>query len=342
MPQTTHIRPMDESLSLLQLMQAFEALTQQTNPLERLPVEAEKLRLIQAFEALILNAVHLYTPPLQNSEQGWLEALKQHGRDMLYYFLLWLGMIQNAATGYLFWLDLFSLMPTLSNPMVVFLSICCMIFGSGLFYSFEVTFLQDALGITGSNTELSRLLDLYSEQLHATSAIHQWLTSMHMWSVEPEQYDGYLRLTTLINQDLQIKQAKMGHYPESLLKQMLKAMALTFGAFSTIAGSYVATNTLLTTFASCWVGTPLGWALILTAMIVDLGFYYAMGATSTAQLINPDFDHYQTLKKEFESFQTTFPGELHAMKGIRHRFFERKPMQDASTQTSESLNVIIH
>ena len=67
-----------------------------------------------------------------------------------------------------------------------------------------------------------------------------------------------------------------------------------------------------------------------------------MGATSTARLINPEFDHYQTLKKELALFQTTYPEELHTVRNIKHRFFERKPMQDASTQTDEGLNPVIH
>ena len=347
MPQTTpacNTLPLVtiEPRTLAHLIQAFERLSQPNNTLERLSAETEKLLIIEALETIILQETHRYIPPLPRAEQHWQDALEQRGREILYYFLLLLGMIQNAATSYLFWLDLFSLMPALSNPIVIFLSVCSMILASGLFYSFEVTFLHDAIGINGSNTELSQILELYSKQLNTARDINQRLASMHMLPIEHEQYDGYLELIGLINQDLQVKHASMGHYPESTLKQVLKAIALTFGAFSSAAGSYVATQSLLTTFASCWVGTPIGWGLILTAIVVDLGFYYAMGATSTARLINPEFDHYQTLKKELALFQTTYPEELHTVRNIKHRFFERKPMQDASTQTDEGLNPVIH
>ena len=328
----------DEQCAILHLIQAFEALSQQTNALERLLVEAEKLRLINAFETIIRQNIQLYHPPLPHEEQYISEAFKQCCRDVLYYFLLFVGLIQNAATVYIFWFDLFSLIPAISNPIVIFLSIFNTVLSSFLFYSFEVTFLHEALGITGSNTALSQLLELYSQQLQSTCAINQLLSSIHMLPVNHAQYDHYLQFITLINQDLRLKYVAMGNYPESILKHILKVVALVFGALSSITGSYVAVNALLTTLAASWVGAPLGWGLIITAIVVDLGFYYAMGATSTARLINPDFDNYQELKKELGLFQVAHGDDLYAIRTIKNRFFERKPMQDASTQTEETVS----
>ena len=342
MPQTyarTTTPPvMGEQYDIQQLIRAFEPLLQPTNAPEKLSVETEKLRLMHAFETMIHQDIQRPPPPLPHEHGLLYEAFKQHCRDMLYYFLLWVGLIQNAATTYVFWSELFVLIPAISNPTAVVLSIVNTVFAGFLFYSFEVTFLHEALGMTYSNTALGELLALYSEQLNTTRAITQQLRSIDMMPVHHAQYDGYIQLVTLIRQDFQMKHAAMGGYPESLLKCILKGVALAFGAVSSIAGSYVAVNVLLTSLAASWIGTPLGWGLIMIATVVDLGFYYAMGATSTARLINPEFDNYQDIKKELGLFQGTPLDDLNTSRSIKNRFFERKPMHDASTQTDETLS----
>ena len=343
MPQTyarTTTPPvMDEPSDIQQLIGAFEFLLQQTNAPDRLIVEAEKRRLIHAFETMVHQDIQRHPQPLPHENALFYEAVKQYGRDMLYYFLLLVGLIQNAATSYVFWSEFFVLIPAISNPtMVVFLSVFNTLFAGFLFYSFEVTFLHEALGMPNTNTAFSQLLALYSEQLNTSRAVLQILTSFHMLSVRLAQYDGYIQLMTLICQDFRIKHEAMGCYPESFWESLLKVIALAFGAFSSIAGSYVAVNALLTTLAASWVGTPLGWGLMMIAIVVDLGFYYAMGATSTARLINPAFDNYHDLKKELGLFHSTPLNDLRTIRSMKTRFFEQKSSQDACTQTDETLS----
>lgn len=327
--------PRLEENIILQLMQAFERIPCPTDSLDRLSIETEKLRIIKAFESIIHQKIDPKNPTIPQQEESVVDVFQQYCRQVLYYFLLIVGLFEDAAEGYVFWLELFSLLPRIPHSMLVFLSISSTILGGFLFYSFEVTFLHDAIGIHGSNTELSQLLNLYSKQLETTLLINQMLSNVSILLIENNEYDDYLQLLAQINQDLRIKHAAMGHYPESNLKYILKMIALTFGACSSIASSYITAHALLTTLAASWVGMPIGWALMMTAVIVDLGFYYAMGATSTARLINPEFDNYQEIEKELGLFTKRYQDDLNHIRTIKNRFFERKPTRNASTQIDE-------
>ena len=327
----TVIKP-DDTRTTLELMNEFKALSMQDN----LTAEKQKLDIIHAFEKIIKKAL----PP----QYRLAESLKPDAdfpmdptvRDALYYFMFAFGLFESVAGSYLSGAALFSLIPGISNPALMISSLVFTILSSVLFYAFEVTFLKEALGISSINTDFTEKVKTYSSQLNTTIAINRLLATIHVQDMNTALYDEYVQLTGLLNQDLRNKLANMGQYPESLLKNVLKIGVLAFGALSSIAGSYFFANSLMAMVAASWVGTPIGWTVVILTVIAGLGFYYAMDATSMIRLVNPAFDTYATLKQDLERFEAVYGNDLNDVRLTKNRFVEKKPMQDCGTQTDYS------
>ena len=48
----------------------------------------------------------------------------------------------------------------------------------------------------------------------------------------------------------------------------------------------------------------MGYLLIAITIIANLGFFYAMGASSVVKIMNPEFDDLKALKKNFNNFNS--------------------------------------
>jgi hypothetical protein len=324
----------DATLGIPQLKAKYRSLCIPANSKERVALEQQKLTLIKAIDNKIRTEVSL-RPTVANQEPPAPSKLKKMSWKALYYFLLLFGLFEDTAGSYLASTALLALLPGLFNPFIMITSILYTVLGCILFYAYEVSFLKDALGIPYTNSNAHQLLVTYSEQLKAIKTINQHITSVPIITIDDEEYDNYLQLVALLNQDLQIKYNAMDSYQESTAKKILKFGVLAFGALSSITGSYFMATYLLALMSTALIGTPVGWGIVVLAIIAGFGFSYVMGNRGLARLFNPDYNNFKELKKELRLFQEEYPPQLEQAKAIKDRF-KVKVMHDAETQTLPS------
>ena len=218
-------------------------------------------------------------------------------RLMLYYFLIPFGVLQDAIGSFLFSSTLFALIPTISSPVVIALSVLYTVLDCILFFAFEVSFLKPALGLDIKTNELGSALDIYSQKLKATIEINALITNVKLINTAPEFYLKHKTHALKCNQEITELKNKMGDDKESIPKKILKWGVIGFGILSSIAGNYFMATSLLTALCAPLLGTPIGWGIIILSILGGLGFYYAMGATSMINLVNPDRMKFKELKK---------------------------------------------
>lgn len=330
--------PTDDGVCVSVLIFEFNAVMQQMASGDLLVLNEQKLRLIKRLETMINQHVPLQFRPKPTHEKNNTALLQETCQQLFYQFLLVFGLFQDAIGSYLFWNALFLLIPSISNPVLVVVSLFCTFLSSILYYAFQVAFLKDAFNLAHDDTDLGLLLASYSSQLEAIIAINQVLSSMWMLPIDNAVYDEYAQLLTLLNQDLRDKHATIAAYTETTFKQILKASTLAFGALASVASSYFTSNLLMGILAASLVGTPLGWALTLLSIVADLGYFYALGATSMAHLINPDLDNYQTFKNNLSEFNATYQNDLTEIRSIKRCCFFKEQQESGNPAVLDELN----
>lgn len=300
--------------SIKKLISEFKLLTAQQ--------EQRKLEIIEQFELIIKNEVN-FTPRTYSPTKL---AEIHTPQEALYYLLLSLGLIKNAVGSYLYANTLFALVPDISNPLLVCLSFVYLVVNSILFYAFEISFIKEALNIMDPSTDLSLLIDTFSKQFKTTLVINRLLRDMSMMFVEDATYNQYLELARLINKDLGEKHNKLGAYEESTPKYCLRMAVLAFSGLTSVAESYFLAKSLMTANAASLVVTPVGWGIITLSIVVDLAFNFAMAVSSIMQLVNPDYENYQSLKKELVHFdEKACEDNLVNLHNMKNRFVEKRP-----------------
>ena len=328
MTVSTDIKIAYSSLSIKQLIDEFKQLA----PLQ----EEKKLHIIEAFEAIIKHELILKSPRLSLIEKQSDVPFLVKPQEALYYLFLALGLIKNSVGSYMYGNTLFALIPGVSDPLLVFLSLIYLAVNTVLFYAFEVSFIKEALGIMDASTDLSLLLDIYSKQFKTTLVINKLFFTLPMLLVDDSTYDEYVELVTLINKDLEFKRKNMGSYQEPTFKYYLRIGVLTFCGLTSVAESYFVANALMAAIAASLAVTPIGWGIIMLSISVDLAFNYAMAVSSMMQMVNPDYDNYQSIKKEWAQFdEKACQDNLVEVKFIKSRFLVK---QDLSLFSHPSAN----
>jgi hypothetical protein len=321
----------DESWNIIQLSNAFDALVSQTDAHKRVDREKMKLLIMQIVEQKIkkeMSGFAVVRPMAEKSKQGVMQWLS---KQALYLCLLSFGVFENTATSYFFGFTLFSLIPALSNPILMIAAAIYTVLEGVLFYIYEASLLEVALGVSQRNWEPHRLIKLYTEQLQISKQVNQRLTSIPILVMKNDVYDAYVKFTGLMNKDLQVKCKAASEAESSILRRIIKAAVLLFGAVSSVAGSYFLVIAMMSILAAPLVGTPVGWCIILLTVVAGLGYHYAMGTTSMSRVLSSDYDQFQTLKKEWAEFQETYSYDLSKVQTIKHRFKEKKE-EGVSTQ----------
>lgn len=155
--------------------------------------------------------------------------------------------------------------------------------------------------------------------------------------MEDKLYQDYQSVVTTLNTDLNTKFQSLQSYEEPLSKKILKIAILGFGMITNIASSYFMFNAVLKVWAATLVGTPLGWGILILAILVELGFYYAMIATSILRLLNSDHDKFNVLKNELNIFEQEHL--LFFSKALKKQEFNLRYriVHDMATQTEPSM-----
>ncbi|NBX85169.1 MAG: hypothetical protein EBQ95_06150 [Gammaproteobacteria bacterium] len=219
----------------------------------------------------------------------------------LYYFLVTFGLIEQCAGSFVFGASLFGLIPGLSKISLIAISLVYTFLDSLLFYAFEVTFLKEALGIESLNSEFKEMLKIYQEQLYYIE-----LLNIHIEALKRNPNFNHTILDTLekINQDIIEKCETMQDHPLSTISQCVKYGVLSFGVLANVAESYFLAHSFLILLTPTLAFTGMGYLLIAITIIANLGFFYAMGASSVVKIMNPEFDDLKALKKNFNNFNS--------------------------------------
>ena len=275
-------------------------LTQFSNirSLQRQAQETKKLLIIQGLKRQ-LNAKlgHNDTNSVSNPKE--CRAMSY----FVYYFCLFGGFIQIGSESYLFGSTLFALIPGLVNPWLLVVSLVYVALDAILFYAFDAAQLRDALNIEYTSTGVSKLLETYADQLQEVKELNDMLIQPTVFSkLSCEEYKEYIACLKSFNDDLLLKQKKIGVYPESNWRKFCKSAIWLFGAFSSVAGDYFIANALLGLINSSLIGTPVGWVIIVLLTISGLGLYCAMEGRSVAHFVNPDFQVFKSLKNDLTLF----------------------------------------
>lgn len=283
---------------VLKLLKDYQKLSRDTNEENRLESEVLKLEHIKLIECNLKR--DLYLLPARGIS---VAVQPPQYRKKLYYSLMILGTLNDAARNYMFGSALISLIPNLAQPLRIILSILYIVFEAILFYGFEIALLKDALAISNTSTNLSSYINTNIEQVRTVTRINQLLVHIQVLDMDDKQYQDYHSLVAVLNADLHTKLHSLQSYEAPWYKKTFKVAVLGFGVITNIASSYFLFNAVLTTWAATLVGTPLGWGVIILAIVVELGFYYAMGAASILRLLNSDSDHFNVLKNELSMFE---------------------------------------
>lgn len=282
---------------VLKLLDDYQKALQYCNKENRLQIEKIKLEHIQRFELNLKQDLRLPIFGLNPQER-----IDNHYKKALYYVLMTLGTINDAARNYMFGSALISLIPKLSPPMRIMLSILYIFFEATFFYAFEVALIREALGISDQKTDSSDYMSVNIEQARSITRINRLLVSIQVINMDGQLYENYQLVVTQLNCDLNIKLRFLQAYEESFSNKLIKSVVVGFGAITNIASSYYLFAAVLRAWAAKLLDTPTGWALILLAILVELGFYYAMGAASILRFMNTDHDNFNVLKNELMMF----------------------------------------
>lgn len=217
----------------------------------------------------------------------------------LYYGLIGFGLLEQCAGSFVFGFSIVSLIPGLPKFSILLLSAIYTLLDSILFYAFEITFLKEALGIESVESELTQLILLYKQQLCLAKQINIHVNALKITDACSTEH---LELLKMINQDLIDKYQQMQNKKISIYREILKYGVLTFGVCANIAESYFFAHTFLLLLSSTLPFSGLGYLIIAITITANLGFFYAMGASSVIKIIHPELSDFQELKKELQFF----------------------------------------
>lgn len=252
--------------------------------------------------------------------------------QLLYWSLMVVGLLQQAVGSYLFATTLFSTIPGLLTVLLKGISIVYVLFDAIIFYAFNACFLKKALNLPQQSDNLDSLLKIYAEQLLITTELNQSLSSLLVLKMDKKQYEYYVELVVLMNQDLRRKNIKMQNYSDSSFNKVLKYGVIGFGLLSNIANSYYLGIAFSAVIAPV-VGPFLSSVIIYLTIISGLSIYYAVGVTGIMRLANPNKESFDSLKMKLIEFSETYKNDLADVRAIRNEM-SQIPRQISTSSTA--------
>lgn len=273
--------------------------------LENSLLEKEQLKLALIKKIFQDNHIKHFSDSIKNDNDSSL----QYG---LYYGLIGFGFFEQCAGSFVFGFSLISLIPGIPKFSILLISAIYTLLDSVLFYAFEVSFLKEALGIVSIKSDLNILIELYYEQLTHVKQLNIYIQALQHCDICPPET---LELLRILNNDLLHKSQNLQFKEISLTRNIIKYSILAFGICSTVAESYFFAHTFLLLLSSSLPFSGLGYLIIIVTILANLGFFYAMGASSLVKFIHPELDSLNELKTELHHFsesisQNTFQPSL--------------------------------
>ncbi|HVT63197.1 MAG TPA: hypothetical protein VHD33_06920 [Legionellaceae bacterium] len=328
-------RSFESSETISNLIEHYQNLQNQ-NVVNRLHNEKSKLEIIKSIKDKLNREIQVSTSTQQPTNlREDNNSFFKHLKTIIFYFLTILGIGFNSSRNYLSATFLIAVIPKLTQPVQIFLAIVFVFFQEMLFLGFEISLLKKAFDPSSSKTDLFLLIDIYIEQIHLAKEINKQLSCMLALSIDDDSYHQYMQFVKLLNHDIQKKCDITNNYENSVFRKALTAATLVIGIISSIASSYFMITTILKALATSIISTPLGGFIIALAILVDLGFYYAMGATSVLKLMNANNAHCDLLKKEVDGFQQEYSCQFWRNSTYQRQKLHIKVCNDMAVQTED-------
>ena len=296
-----------------------------------LDIEVRKLRFLKEIEFNIKKEMSLLSD-CEFPEEIETSLINEIVFNLLYYFLLVFGLLQDITGSFIFASFLFALIPGVTPLVITFLSVIFTMFDSILFYAFEVSLLKEALGFSSGQSDAPSFIALKMQQLTVTISINQLLSNIDVLTMDNCSYENYTKLAVLFNQDMAYQQEHIGHYEEPIWATLLKWGVVGFGILSSTANSYFWATSLLEGVYPALLGTFLGWLFIVLTITAGLGFYYAMGATGMIELVNPSRVEFDTFKEALLQFTPKIESDFEVVRSMKLSQV-KSAVEDSSTQT---------
>jgi hypothetical protein len=86
------------------------------------------------------------------------------------------------------------------------------------------------------------------------------------------------------------------------MQKSIQYGVLSFGVLANIAESYFLAHSFLVLLAPTIALTGMGYLLIFITIIANLGFFYAMGASSITKIMPPELTDFKAFKTEINNF----------------------------------------
>jgi len=231
-------------------------------------------------------------------------------------------LAEQISGSYIYAYTFFALIPALTNFWLIIISIVFTVLDCVLFYAFQADLLKTALGLEFGSNDSSELLKIYEEQLSFIILMNESLINPKVLdnSIPPTDYNEYVELVQLFNNDLCKKNASMNIYKESMSRKMFKYGMYAFGVLSTVASGYFTATALLSAISGGLVGTPIGWIITILLIVSGLAFYCAMEGKSLFHLVNPDYALFKDLQARMSVFSRKWPQKLTESAAILNKF----------------------
>lgn len=300
------------------LIREFESLTvYKKRHAENIEKELKNLAIIREVAARIekkSSRLGMHTDTSLDVSSTYSELLARP----CYLLILSFGILQRAVGSYLFGSTVFLLIPHISSPVLIALSMFFVALDSLLFYAFEVSFLKSIMGIKDEQTGLGLLNQIYLEQRASAKKINRALNNVDSLEWNDHERQVFMRCKNLFNDHLLEKLNSMQAPQRSWAMGCLEYAVVAFGAFSSIVDSYFAFTVLHIAFL-----TPIGFIVALGMAIAGLALYYGMGVQSVNKLINPDLESFEVLQEKLSKFKAEFSaGENPSQPVSRYRVFQ--------------------
>jgi hypothetical protein len=266
--------PLDLKCSLPEIKSSFLVLLKKRNIENKVQYEEKKLQILRVIKKKLED--ELLGNSISSSTQTNIAPSKSIIVSILYWLLIIVGLLQQAVGSYLFAQTLFSVIPGISAGFLTVICTVYVILDAIIFYAFSASFLKDALNLPRCSNTLGSLYKIYNEQILITTELNENLSKLSVLKINNQNYEYYVELVILMNQDLRTKNQNMQKYSYPHCNNILKYGVIVFGLLSTIA-SYYYLGIAFAAFITPITGAFIASIMIYLTIISGLSFYYAIG-----------------------------------------------------------------
>ena len=236
--------------------------------------------------------------------------------------------IFTGIGGFTGFKGLLSLIPGISNPVVLVLGICVGVIEAALSISSDVRDVRKNLGV--SPLQATPLLRVYTKQLEATQKIHDSLLSSRCVNrLNVREYETYKKTVDILNTDIKEKNAVLSKkHKESPIRKGFKWLIGGVEAILFTGSGYFMAQGILGLCASTLLATPVGWAIGGAAAFFSLSSFNYLRRKNLSKVVDHISGDPKTLKKSQDNF-------INGNKGIK-KFDKEIDLIIAAKKKSES------